>query len=102
MMTGYPSVEVAVEAMKEGAVDFITKPLRLEALQLAVARISGNHFALSVYRHALLPSAISGPSPLSTIPGKIKELSILYAISEAFQDITDTDVTFQRLAAISP
>lgn len=43
MMTGYPSVEVAVEAMKEGAIDFITKPLRLEALQLAVARINGNH-----------------------------------------------------------
>ena len=44
MMTGYPSVEVAVEAMKEGAVDFITKPIRLDALQLAIARIGGNHF----------------------------------------------------------
>jgi DNA-binding NtrC family response regulator len=32
MMTGYPSVEIAVEAMKEGAVDFITKPLRLVLL----------------------------------------------------------------------
>lgn len=101
MMTGYPSVEVAVEAMKEGAVDFITKPLRLDALQLAVARISGNHFASQSIATHRCTSAISSPSPLSTIPGKIKELSILYAISEAFQDITDTDVTFQRLVQLA-
>jgi putative nucleotidyltransferase with HDIG domain len=101
MMTGYPSVEVAVEAMKEGAVDFITKPLRLDALQLAVARISGNHFASQSIAAHRCTSAISRPSPLSTIPGKIKELSILYAISEAFQDITDTDVTFQRLVQLA-
>jgi response regulator RpfG family c-di-GMP phosphodiesterase len=101
MMTGYPSVEVAVQAMKEGAVDFITKPLRLDALQLAVARISGHHHP---HQSIVIPPctpAIAGPSPLSTIPGKIKELSILYAISEAFQDITDTEVTLQRLAQVA-
>jgi putative nucleotidyltransferase with HDIG domain len=101
MMTGYPSVEVAVEAMKEGAVDFITKPLRLDALQLAVARISGNHCASQSIATHPCTSAISSSSPLSTIPGKIKELSILYAISEAFQDITDTDATFQRLVQLA-
>jgi putative nucleotidyltransferase with HDIG domain len=101
MMTGYPSVEVAVEAMKEGAVDFITKPLRLDALRLAVARISGQHS--SPQSSATLPSppTILGPSLLSTIPGKIKELSILYAISEAFQDITDMEATFQRLVQVA-
>jgi putative nucleotidyltransferase with HDIG domain len=101
MMTGYPSVEVAVEAMKEGAIDFITKPLRLEALRLAVARISGNRCPDQSGITHPCTSAISGPSSLSTIPGKIKELSILYAISEAFQDITDTEVTFQRLAQVA-
>ena len=54
MMTGYPSVEVAVEAMKEGAVDFITKPLRLEALRLAVTRMIRKHLPLSDYLHTLL------------------------------------------------
>jgi putative nucleotidyltransferase with HDIG domain len=101
MMTGYPSVEVAVEAMKEGAVDFITKPLRLEALRLAVARLSGNRSSGEAGVTHPCTSAISSPSLLSTIPGKIKELSILYAISEAFQDITDTEVTFQRLAQVA-
>jgi putative nucleotidyltransferase with HDIG domain len=101
MMTGYPSVEVAVEAMKEGAVDFITKPIRLDALQLAIARIGGNHFTSQSIVTQPCTSAISSPSPLSTIPGKIKELSILYAISEAFQDITDIEMTFQRLVQLA-
>ena len=101
MITGYPSVEVAVEAMKEGAVDFITKPLRLEALRLAVTRMIRKHLPYQTISTHSCPSAISSPAPLSSIPGKIKELSILYAISEAFQDITDTEVTFQRLAELA-
>jgi CheY-like chemotaxis protein len=101
MMTGYPSVEVAVEAMKEGAVDFITKPLRLDALRLALARISGQHSSpQSIATHPCAP-AISAPSPLAPIPSKIKELSILYTISEAFQDIMDMEATFQRLVRVS-
>ena len=36
MMTGYSSVEHAVEAIKSGAVDYLTKPLQPETLELAV------------------------------------------------------------------
>ena len=32
MMTGYPSVEVAVDAMKSGAEDYISKPFSIESL----------------------------------------------------------------------
>src|SRR6266511_4618026 len=42
VMTGYPSVETAVGAMKEGAADFITKPLRLDELKLALNKITKN------------------------------------------------------------
>jgi response regulator RpfG family c-di-GMP phosphodiesterase len=101
MTTGYPSVEVAVEAMKEGATDFITKPLRLDEVRLALARITVAPLPnRSISTHAST-SAISGPSSQSTLTGKIKELSILYAISEAFQTITDTEAIFQRLAQVA-
>ena len=36
MVTGHGSIEHAVSAMKAGAVDYITKPLRTQQLQLAV------------------------------------------------------------------
>jgi putative nucleotidyltransferase with HDIG domain len=101
MITGYPSVEVAVDAMKEGAVDFITKPLQLDTLRLALARITRNPLSRQPISAPSPASEISGPLPLSTLPGKIKELSILYAISEAFQTITDTEAIFQRLAQVA-
>src|SRR5207237_8578020 len=38
MMTAYGSVDVAVEAMKRGAYDFVTKPLNLDNVELLLAR----------------------------------------------------------------
>jgi response regulator RpfG family c-di-GMP phosphodiesterase len=101
MITGYPSVEVAVEAMKEGATDFITKPLRLDELRLALARMTKNHRSNQVSLTGPSNAVTLAPSLPSPLPGKIKELSILYAISEAFQTITDTDAIFQRLAQVA-
>jgi DNA-binding NtrC family response regulator len=38
MITAYGSVDVAVEAMKRGAYDFVTKPLNLDKVELLIAR----------------------------------------------------------------
>lgn len=38
MMTAYGSVDTAVEAMKKGAYDFVTKPVNLERLELLIKR----------------------------------------------------------------
>lgn len=38
MMTAYGNVETAVEAMKRGAYDFVTKPLNLEKLEIMIKR----------------------------------------------------------------
>jgi DNA-binding NtrC family response regulator len=38
VMTGYPTVEVAIQAMKAGAFDFILKPVQVEALTLSVKK----------------------------------------------------------------
>lgn len=38
MMTAYGSVETAVEAMKRGAYDFLTKPVSLEKLEILIKR----------------------------------------------------------------
>jgi DNA-binding NtrC family response regulator len=38
MMTAYGSVDVAVEAMKRGAYDFVTKPLNLDKVELLIVR----------------------------------------------------------------
>jgi two-component system, NtrC family, response regulator AtoC len=38
MMTAYGSIETAVEAMKRGAVDFLTKPVNIERLEVLIRR----------------------------------------------------------------
>ncbi len=38
MMTAYGNVDTAVQAMKRGAYDFLTKPINLEKLEILVAR----------------------------------------------------------------
>src|SRR5471032_1526465 len=38
MMTAYGNIETAVEAMKSGAVDFLTKPVNLERLEVLIQR----------------------------------------------------------------
>ncbi len=40
MITGHGSVDVAVEAMKGGAVDFVVKPFEIESLQRVLASIA--------------------------------------------------------------
>lgn len=38
MMTAYGSIDTAVEAMKRGAVDFLTKPVNIERLEILIQR----------------------------------------------------------------
>src|SRR3954469_26064276 len=38
MMTAYGNIETAVEAMKRGAVDFLTKPVSIERLEVLIQR----------------------------------------------------------------
>ena len=38
MMTAYGNIETAVEAMKRGAVDFLTKPVNIERLEVLMQR----------------------------------------------------------------
>ncbi|MBT5057508.1 MAG: HDOD domain-containing protein [Gemmatimonadetes bacterium] len=43
IMTGYPSVDLAVDAVQKGVYQFLTKPFRMSDLRLAVARALERH-----------------------------------------------------------
>src|SRR6185369_7791266 len=44
VMTGYPTISSAVEALKEGAYDYLTKPLILDELRHLMARVTERRF----------------------------------------------------------
>lgn len=50
MMTGYPDVSVAVQAMKDGAFDFIEKPFSMQRVLDSVQRAIAHHSRLRRHR----------------------------------------------------
>ena len=68
IMTAYSSVEDAVEAMRQGAHDYLTKPLDFDRLRLALQRaVDHQQVAAAMHRpeaeRAALDTAIIGSSP---------------------------------------
>ncbi|MES2308005.1 MAG: sigma-54 dependent transcriptional regulator [Verrucomicrobiota bacterium] len=51
MMTAYGSVETAIEAMRKGAYDYVTKPLNLDELEMALLRALKSKRVESENRH---------------------------------------------------
>lgn len=39
MITGYPSIEGAISAMREGAYDYVTKPFHMEDIRIKIERM---------------------------------------------------------------
>jgi len=93
MITGFPSVDGAIQTMKDGAADFITKPFRVEQIEHVVQKqIFHRGRALTVDAARIGDSEDQTGDGLSVkLNSKIKELSILYSISE-FMGARDFDV----------
>src|SRR6202453_3891694 len=88
MITGYASVETAVEAMKLGAYDYITKPFKIDELQLTIQRALDFQAAMreNVYLKKELKERYRFENIIGT-SGKMQEIYNLIA------KIADTDST---------
>jgi len=101
MITGYPSIDLAVESIKFGAVDFLQKPFKAEELEIVIRKAAGN--------------SVRAPRPgdktraIGTLPemarrrleDKIKELSILHTISESLDEVSERDDIFRKTMDIA-
>ncbi len=62
VITGYPSIERAIEVMRQGAYDYITKPFNLEELRVIVKRAAEKQLLLrekEVYREMAITDALT-------------------------------------------
>jgi len=82
MMTAYGNITTAVEAMKKGASDFITKPIDLGLLNAIISRTLKNKkdFSSSAVTAETAPKAITKNSKIST---NLKIISESKAMQEA-------------------
>lgn len=103
IMTAYSNVESAVEAIKAGAYDYLTKPLDFDELRLTLERVL-DHAALRHENRALRetlaasfdPGGIIGQSPAM---GRVLDMLATIAPSEATVLITGESGTGKELIA---
>lgn len=78
MVTGYGTVQSAVQAMKNGAYDYFTKPFSLDELKLLLDRVAG-HLKLKS-ENRMLREKIKSKQGFGNIIGRAPEMEKLYRI----------------------
>jgi two-component system response regulator HydG len=78
VVTGYGTVQSAVQAMKDGAYDYVTKPFSMEELRLLLERVA-DHLRLKTENRALRES-IKSRQGFGNIIGRAPEMEKLYRI----------------------
>lgn len=88
IITAYATVENAVEAMKEGVYDYLTKPLKMEELKLTVKKALETKMLRdeNIYLRKELEERFS----FGQIIGKSKKMQEIYEIIE---NVSQTDAT---------
>ncbi len=76
VLTGHGSIDAAVDAMKEGAYDFLTKPLNLDQLNVIVKRaLKGRELSL---QHTMLKKELDDVHSFGKMIGKSSEMQKLF------------------------
>jgi DNA-binding NtrC family response regulator len=78
VITGHGTVESAVQAMKAGAYDFMTKPFSLEELKLLLDRVAA-HLKLKT-ENRILREKIKSKQGFGSLIGRAPEMDKLYRI----------------------
>ena len=78
VITGYGTVQSAVQAMKNGAYDYVTKPFSLDELKLLLDRAAG-HLKLTT-ENRMLRERIKSKQGFGSIIGRAPEMEKLYRI----------------------
>lgn len=81
MLTGYGTVEAAVESLRRGAVDFLTKPVIDDELKLAIERATRQQKLLEENR--TLKRRLDGRFSLGNIIGTDHRMQRIYELVEA-------------------
>lgn len=103
LMTAYASVEMAVDALKKGAYDYLIKPLDFDKLRLSLARAL-EHIRLEAENRRLkrqLESGLSSPEIIGNSPAMVRLMETVaqVAASEATVMVTGESGTGKELIA---
>src|SRR4030043_531168 len=92
MMTAYGSIETAVEAMKVGADDYITKPVDFNDLLLHISRTQKENLLLKENR--LLRMEVRKKFEFANIIGKSKKMQEIFSLIEKVAPSSSTVIIY--------
>ncbi len=103
LMTAYASVEMAVDALKKGAYDYLIKPLDFDKLRLTLERAL-EHIRLTVENRQLkrqLEAGFQSPDIIGSSPAMVRLMETVaqVAVSEATVMVTGESGTGKELVA---
>lgn len=92
MMTAYGSIDTAVEAMKTGANDYITKPVDLRDLMLRISKVHQENLLLQENR--LLRQEVKKKFQFSNIIGKSRKMQEIFTLIEKVAPSNSTVIIY--------
>ncbi len=103
LITAYPSVHTAINAMKRGAVEFITKPFDFESISYVVAKaLRERRLRQEVNRLQADAHKTEVIERLNRqLNARVEELTRLYTITEAMNQFMDSDGLFQNIVRLA-
>ena len=99
MITGFPTVETAVAAMKEGADDFITKPFNTDSVHSTIDRLIGARTLMEMTKGGLDQGAVKRLN--SELFNKVRKISLLKAISDEVDGVSDNTELYERVVEMA-
>ena len=102
VMTGFPSLENAIQTIKNGVVDFLIKPVNLKQMEFSVRRAMEQRRLLA--ENVILKQEVEGKERLQKLNQelvlKVEELRVLNKIMSSFGAIGSTTDVFSRAVDI--
>jgi len=93
VMTGYPSMEKVIEAMRNGASDFLIKPFRLQDLKISMERVHRLHTLAK--KNWVLKRQLEQKRQVEKLNQelqvKIREKTLLYDIIDSLSKVNRSD-----------
>ncbi len=102
IITGQPSMDIIIEAMRSGASDFLSKPFKFDQFQVAVQRMIKERSIL--LENEFLTEEVKIKRTLEQmnlkLEKKIREQTILFSISETLSKTRNTADMYQTLVEL--
>lgn len=99
VMTGYPSMEKVIEAMRHGASDFLIKPFRLQDVKVSMERIQRLHSLME--KNWALNQELEQKKQVEKLNDelqkKIKEKTLLYEIIDTLSQLNLSEDLYNYL-----